>query len=106
MADAQVAVNLLWCVPGDVGGSEEYLVRQLLGLAELDSPVRVTLYVVDGFAGAHPRLTELFPTVVASFDGRSRPRRIVGETTWFRRRASTAALRHHGGGVAPVGATR
>ncbi len=26
---APVAVNLLWCVPGDVGGSEEYLVRQL-----------------------------------------------------------------------------
>ena len=29
-----VLVNMLWCVPGKVGGSEEYLVRQLLGLAE------------------------------------------------------------------------
>ena len=28
-----VAVNLLWCSPGEVGGSEEYLVRQLAGLA-------------------------------------------------------------------------
>ena len=34
MVEPRVAVNLLWCVPGDVGGSEEYLVRQLLGLAE------------------------------------------------------------------------
>ena len=34
MVEAAIAVNLLWCVPGDVGGSEEYLVRQLLGLAE------------------------------------------------------------------------
>ncbi len=33
-APADVAVNLLWCVPGDVGGSEEYLVRQLIGLAD------------------------------------------------------------------------
>ena len=30
-----VAVNLLWCVPGKVGGSEEYLVRQMLGLGVL-----------------------------------------------------------------------
>ena len=27
-----VAVNLLWLVPGRVGGSEQYLARQLLGL--------------------------------------------------------------------------
>lgn len=30
----RVLVNMLWCVPGGVGGSEEYLVRQVLGLAE------------------------------------------------------------------------
>jgi alpha-1,3-rhamnosyl/mannosyltransferase len=106
MAEASVAVNLLWCVPGDVGGSEEYLVRQLLGLAELESPWRPTLFVVEGFTTAHPRLSEVFPTVSASFDGRVRPRRIAGETTWFRRRARTAALRHHGGGVAPLAAAR
>lgn len=106
MSGTAVAVNLLWCVPGDVGGSEEYLVRQLLGLAELDSEWRPTLYVVSGFETAHPRLVELFPTVVASFDGRSRPRRVIGETTWFDRRAGAASLRHHGGGVAPLAATR
>jgi hypothetical protein len=33
-----VLVNMLWCVPGRVGGSEEYLVRQLLGLAEQPPP--------------------------------------------------------------------
>jgi glycosyltransferase involved in cell wall biosynthesis len=102
---ADVAVNLLWCVPGDVGGSEEYLVRQLLGLVEA-SAWRPRLYVPDGFAVAHPRLAHELPIVVAPFDCRSRPRRIVGETMWFRRRSGGAALRHHGGGVAPLAAKR
>jgi alpha-1,3-rhamnosyl/mannosyltransferase len=106
MTDPAIAVNLLWCVPGDVGGSEEYLVRQLLGLAEAGSPLRPTLYVVEGFTKAHPQLAELYPTVVASFDGASRPRRIAGEIAWFRKQTSAADLRHHGGGAAPLGAVR
>jgi glycosyltransferase involved in cell wall biosynthesis len=106
MADPAIAVNLLWCVPGDVGGSEEYLVRQLTGLGEAAPSVRPTLYVVEGFVEAHRDLAESFPTIVASFDGASRTRRIVGESTWFRRRAASADLRHHGGGAAPLGATR
>lgn len=106
MSGPTVAVNLLWCVPGGVGGSEEYLVRQLLGLAECGAEVRPTLYVLDGFAAAHPDVRALFPMVVAPFDGDSRPRRVAGEVTWFRRRAAAADLRHHGGGTAPIGATR
>jgi len=31
----EVAVNLLWCRPGQVGGSEEYLARLMAGVAEL-----------------------------------------------------------------------
>ena len=104
--ETRIAVNLLWCVPGDVGGSEEYLVRQLLGLAEAAPQVRPTLYVVDGFAAAHQQLVEQFATIVGPFDGSSRSRRIVGESNWFRRHASSADLRHHGGGTAPVGASR
>jgi len=106
MPDPAIAVNLLWCVPGDVGGSEEYLVRQLLGLAEAQSHLRPTLYVVDGFVEAHRELTEMFPTVVAPFSGAWRARRVAGEATWFRQRTKSADLRHHGGGVAPLGAVR
>jgi alpha-1,3-rhamnosyl/mannosyltransferase len=106
MAEPAIAVNLLWCVPGEVGGSEEYLVRQLLGLAEVWPQLRPTLYVVDGFVEAHRDVAELCPTVVASFDRSSRPRRILGELTWFRSRTKAADLRHHGGGTAPLGAQR
>jgi len=104
MADPAIAVNLLWCVPGDVGGSEEYMVRQLLGLAEAAPEFRPTLYVVDGFVEVHGELTDRFPTIVAPFDGASRARRIVGESTFFRSHGATADLRHHGGGTAPLGA--
>jgi alpha-1,3-rhamnosyl/mannosyltransferase len=104
--DPIVAVNLLWCVPGEVGGSEEYLVRQLLGLAENRTHWRPQLFVLPGLIDAHPRLDELFDVTVAPFDGGSRPRRIAGETTWLRGRTRAAALRHHGGGTAPLGTTR
>jgi len=43
-----VAVNLLWCTPGEVGGSEEYLVRQLAGLGEL---VKAALGLLDLLLG-------------------------------------------------------
>jgi glycosyltransferase involved in cell wall biosynthesis len=106
MVDPAIAVNLLWCVPGDVGGSEQYLVRQLLGLADAEPRFRPTLYVVEGFVEAHPRLAELYPTIVAAFDGYTRARRVFGEVTWFSQHTSAADLRHHGGGAAPLAAAR
>ena len=63
-----VAVNLLWCVPGDVGGSEEYLVRQLIGLAERSTNIRPTIYCLDSFVDAHPELHELYPMVSTKID--------------------------------------
>lgn len=97
-----VAVNLLWCVPGDVGGSEEYLVRQLLGLALRPSDFVPTLYVVDAFARAHPELADLYPMVVAGMSGHDRARRVVAEHLWLHRRTRRAELVHHGGGTTPV----
>ncbi|HSM67170.1 MAG TPA: glycosyltransferase family 1 protein [Ilumatobacteraceae bacterium] len=101
-----VAVNLLWCVPGDVGGSEQYLVRQLLGLAERPGEFLPTLYCLPAFVDAHPDLAELYPMVSASITGDQRPRRVLAEHTWLRRRTGSAAIVHHGGGTAPVGGHR
>jgi alpha-1,3-rhamnosyl/mannosyltransferase len=97
-----VAVNLLWLRPGVVGGSEEYLCRQLAGLGEIDHPYALTLFTVPGFAAAHPELAS-FPAVRAPV-GRVRPLRVAAEATWVpamvRRRG--VALVHHGGGTAPA----
>mgnify|MGYP001820574330 FL=1 len=101
-----VAVNLMWCVPGQVGGSEQYLVRQLLGLAEQPSEFRPTLYCLASFGEVHPELAARFPMVPAPISGTDRPRRIIAEHTWLRRRTRGVDLVHHGGGTAPLGGTR
>jgi glycosyltransferase involved in cell wall biosynthesis len=96
-----VAVNLLWCVPGDVGGSEEYLVRQLLGLAAQPTGIEPTIYCLPSFLVAHPELERLFPMITASVSGEDRKRRVLAEHTWLARRTRSADVVHHGGGTAP-----
>jgi glycosyltransferase involved in cell wall biosynthesis len=101
-----VAVNLLWCVPGQVGGSEQYLVRQLVGLASQRVDCRprfdTTIFCVPSFVEAHPELGEHHSIEAAPLSGELRFRRIVGENTWLRRRTGEADLVHHGGGTAPM----
>jgi glycosyltransferase involved in cell wall biosynthesis len=97
-----VAVNLLWCVPGDVGGSEQYLVRQLIGLASQPAEFVPTLYCLPAFVDAHPELAQLYPLVAAGISGNERPRRVLAEHTWLRRRTRTADVVHHGGGTTPL----
>lgn len=99
---ADVAVNLLWCVPGRVGGSEQYLVRQLLGLAEAPRDVAPRLYCLPSFVDAHPELAEIYPMVTAGITGERRPRRVASEHTWLALRTRSADLVHHGGGTAPM----
>lgn len=96
-----VAVNLLWCVRGKVGGSEQYLARQLEGLGAQATEFEPTIYCLASFAEAHPELTDRFATVTAGIDGTDRARRVFAEHTWLARRTRSADLVHHGGGTAP-----
>jgi len=95
----------MWCIPGQVGGSEQYLVRQLLGLHECGANVELTMYGSAAFEAAHEDLVETGTFVVAPIDGRRRWRRVVSETGWLRQRTSRQQLTHHGGGTAPFRAT-
>lgn len=111
-----VLVNLLWCVPGGVGGSEEYLVRQLLGLAEQNEQGEhagpsgpewnVRVAAARGLSQAHPELLAVAEMVEPEFGSHGRARRVLGEVTWLRRHTRGVDLVHHGGGTAPVGAHR
>lgn len=96
-----VAVNLLWCVPGGVGGSEQYLVRQLVGLASQPPAFVPTIYCLPSFVDAHPELARLFPMVTAGISGDDRKRRVLTEHTWLARRTKSADVVHHGGGTSP-----
>ncbi|HKA05023.1 MAG TPA: glycosyltransferase family 1 protein [Acidimicrobiales bacterium] len=101
-----VGVNLLWCRPGEVGGSEEYLARQLAGLAELDlDELDMTLFVLPAYPAAHADLAERFDMVRAPTDGRRRGLRVAVEHTWLaaRTRERRLQLVHHGGGTMPRG---
>lgn len=103
-ADAiSVAVNLLWCDPGRVGGSEQYLVRQLSGLAAHPDLV-ATGFCTARFAAAHPDLPVRL--VESRIDGASRPRRVAAEHHWFPRASRAAAIAHHGGGTMPANERR
>ena len=97
---ASIAVNLLWCRPGAVGGSEEYLTRQLIGLAEHGVSTRV--FAPKGFAIAHPEVASHHEIVESRHDSSSRGRRIATESTWLYRRTRGASLVHHGGGTLPA----
>lgn len=101
-----VGVNLLWLVPGVVGGSEEYTTRLLRALHAAAPPdLRVTLFALAPFVEAHPALADAFPTVAIDLDGRSKPQRVAAEATWLGREARRHGvdLLHHAGGVIPPG---
>jgi glycosyltransferase involved in cell wall biosynthesis len=106
LAGVRVGVNLLWCVPGAVGGSEQYLVRQLAGAREADPSLDLGIYAVPEL---HRRYAERFPGVRftdAPVDGHRRWRRVLAESTWLRRASAGDALMHHGGGTAPARTVR
>ncbi|MEY2740204.1 MAG: hypothetical protein RL283_306 [Actinomycetota bacterium] len=97
----RIGVNLLWCRPGRVGGSEEYLVRQLAGLAELAPPdVRVELFAQPSFLAAHPGLPAHARHASPEW-GDARARRVAGEHGWLARAARGLDAVHHGGGTVP-----
>lgn len=95
-----VAVNLLWITPGRVGGSEQYLERQLLGLAAPD--VRATVHCTSAFAAAHPELADRHAQVIAPGGQDWRGGRIAAEHTWLALRTRRVDVVHHGGGTTPL----
>lgn len=101
----RVGVNLLWLVPGVVGGSEEYMTRLLEGVARR-RPVDLdlTLFVLSPFAEAHSGLADAFPAVVCPIDGRRKAVRVAAENTWLARQTQRRRLDlvHHAGGVMPA----
>lgn len=104
-----VAVNLLWLAPGRVGGSEEYLVRQLLGLQAdglVADDIALTLYVQPTFITAHPDLAARLRTVAGPLPRDWRALRIAAEHTWLSQRTRRATVIHHGGGTIPVAGRR
>jgi alpha-1,3-rhamnosyl/mannosyltransferase len=104
---ATIAINALWLVPGQVGGSEESTVSSLLGLAALaPADLDLRLLALEPFAAAHPDVVRQLRTELLAQSGRSRAARIAAEASWLRPRTRGADLVHHAGGTAPVNERR
>ncbi|MCC5953318.1 MAG: glycosyltransferase family 4 protein [Acidimicrobiia bacterium] len=105
MSRPRVGCNLLWLVPSVVGGSEDYALGLLGGLAASDEldPAEVVLFVNRTTAATHPHLSEQWSTVVAPIEGPRRPTRVLAESTWLAHQAQRRGLGlvHHLGGLVP-----
>src|SRR5215207_9650131 len=103
--DMRVGCNLLWLVPGAVGGSETAIVA-LLGELGRQQPadLDVSLYALDAFAAEYPDLAQTFPTRAIPLTGRLKPLRVAAENTWLATQARQDALDlvHHLNAVLPL----
>ena len=100
---AVVGVNLLWLVPGVVGGSEEYTTRLLSALARQGpDDLRLRLYARADLAAAHPDLVEQYEIVVAPRRMAAKGARVAVEHSWLAVASRGDDLVHHAGGVVPA----
>ena len=99
----RVGINLLHVIPGDVGGSEEYVVKVLDSLqnqsSELFEPI---IFASKRFEDAYPEFCKKFQTVICPFVGKSRLKRIIAESTWLKIKTRHLQAVHHLGGRLPL----
>ena len=100
-----VGINLLWLVPGVVGGSESYATGLLEQLVERDD-VNVVAFGLPDFVRQYPALATAAHTIVPPLpSGRHVIRRVLIENAWLPRhlRGQKVDLVHHLGGIVPPG---
>lgn len=100
----KVACNLLWLVPGRVGGTETATVALLRQLAaEPPDDVELSLFALGALAEAYPDVAAAFPRRTVPLTGTIRPVRVAAENSWLARETRDRFdLVHHMGGVLPA----
>ncbi len=102
MTGSTVGINLLWLVPGQVGGSEESTLASLRALLALGDPaLDLRLFVLEPMLHAHPDIVGALPTEVLPLSGHARWGRVLAEASWLAARTRGLDLLHHAGGTAP-----
>ena len=103
MSGPRIGINLLWLRPGHAGGAERYAIGLIRSLADEAGDVDATVFCAGAVVRAHPDLGQRLPVLVAPTGGRSRPARIVLESTWLAREAARRDLDlvHHLNDVVP-----
>ena len=101
MSGRRIGANLLWLVPGVVGGSEDYTARLLAAYARSEPRAgTITLFVNSSFRAAHPGLADEYELVEAPVSGVHKSARVAAEASWLARetRSRGVDLVHHMGG--------
>lgn len=99
---ATIGVNLLWLVPGVVGGSEEYTIRLLRALDKVEpDDLWLRIYGRPALFETYPDLARRFEYETAPTRG-GRPVRVAAENTWLASATRNDDVVHHAGGVVPL----
>lgn len=104
----RVGINLLWLVPGDVGGSEDYAVGLVRELTRSDH-IGLKVFCQPELADAYPELASAGVLVPGPGLGERRGLRLFWENSWlpYQMRHLGLDLVHHlGGTVPPLAASR
>jgi len=97
-----LGVNLLYLVPGVVGGTEEYAVRMLEAVAaNPDDELELVLFARGSFAAAYPDIVSAFATNTVQLPA-NRALRVAAESTWLPRASGGVHAMHHFGGRVPA----
>ncbi|MEO8693453.1 MAG: glycosyltransferase family 1 protein [Acidimicrobiales bacterium] len=97
-----LGVNLLYLVPGVVGGSEEYAVNVLRAVAAYPADdLDVVLFARESFANTYPDLATAFVTKTVALPA-NRALRVAAESTWLARHSRGVDAMHHLGGRVPA----
>lgn len=100
----RVGCNLLWLVPGRVGGTEMATVALLREIsAHGPDDVELTLYALEAFGEMYPDVVSAFPSRLVPLTGQLRPLRVAFENSWLARHTQgDVDIVHHMGGVLPL----
>ncbi|HEY8525520.1 MAG TPA: glycosyltransferase family 1 protein [Acidimicrobiales bacterium] len=102
---ARIGCNLLWLVPGAVGGSEEATVALLREIADQKpDDLHYRVYALDAFGATYPDVAARFDTRLVPLEGRLKPLRVGAENTWLASdtRRAELDLVHHMNAVLPA----
>lgn len=101
----RIGLNLMWLVPGVVGGSEEYTTRLITAMSAAAPPdLELVLFVNASFERVYPEVVAAHETCVAPVSGRRKGLRVAAETTWLGWKARDLGIEvmHHMGGILPA----
>ncbi len=97
----RIGVNLMFLVPGEVGGSEPLLTRLVESISDLDH--ELVVFATSGFASAYPQIAERTRIVQVPWSSGAQGLRIAAENSWLAWKARSLKLDviHHGVGTTP-----